>query len=66
MEWHVTKNRMSKHHKQKPSLNWFVSQRMWLSGAEALGTEPILVFLPTEILEEKKDDKELAVPTYEE
>ncbi|KAI9124145.1 hypothetical protein K1719_005445 [Acacia pycnantha] len=62
MDWHVTKNRMSKNHKQKCSRKWFVNESMWLSGAEALGTESVPVFLPSEILEEAKDDEELAVP----
>jgi pre-mRNA cleavage complex 2 protein Pcf11 len=38
---------------------------MWLSGAEALGTESAPSFLSNETTEEKKEDEELSVPAEE-
>jgi len=64
MDWHVTKNRMSKNCKQKSSRKWFVSETMWLKGAETLGVKSAPGFLPTETTEENKDE-ELAVPSDE-
>ncbi|KAK7391032.1 hypothetical protein VNO78_19325 [Psophocarpus tetragonolobus] len=70
MDWHVTKNRnrISKSHKQKlkPSRKWFLSEKMWFSAAEALGTESVPRFMLSETTEEEKDDVELAVAAEDE
>ncbi|KAL1353946.1 polyadenylation and cleavage factor homolog 4-like isoform X2 [Arachis hypogaea] len=65
MDWHVTRNRMSKSRKQKGSQKWFASGSMWLSGAEASGKESIPRLLAAEETEEMKDEEELGVPAEE-
>ncbi|XLT58409.1 hypothetical protein HN873_051013 [Arachis hypogaea] len=65
MDWHVTRNRMSKSRKQKGSQKWFASGSMWLSGAEASGKESIPGSLAPEDTEEMKDEEELGVPAEE-
>ncbi|RYQ92386.1 hypothetical protein Ahy_B09g098601 isoform C [Arachis hypogaea] len=65
MDWHVTRNRMSKSRKQKGSQKWFASGSLWLSGAEASGKESIPGSLVPEETGEMKDDEELGVPAEE-
>ncbi|CAI9755114.1 unnamed protein product [Fraxinus pennsylvanica] len=65
MDWHVNKNRTLKTRKLKSSPKWFMSINMWLSGAEAVGTEAVPGFFPADNDVEKKEDEEMAVPADE-
>ncbi|KAI3800307.1 hypothetical protein L1987_28394 [Smallanthus sonchifolius] len=66
MDWHVTKKRVSKNRKQNRSQKWFANVDVWLSSAEALGTDPVPGFLlPSENVVEKKDDDDMAIPADE-
>ncbi|KAL3634129.1 hypothetical protein CASFOL_021183 [Castilleja foliolosa] len=65
MDWHVNKNRTLKNRKTKSSQKWFVNVTMWLSGAEASGTETAPGFLQAENTSDKEDEEDLAVPADE-
>ncbi|KAF3341902.1 polyadenylation and cleavage factor 4 isoform X3 [Carex littledalei] len=59
MDWHVTKNRVARNKKQKPSRKWYVSANDWLCGAETIGSEALPVVPAVET--EKEEEVEVAV-----
>jgi pre-mRNA cleavage complex 2 protein Pcf11 len=63
MDWHVTKNRVARNRKQKPSRKWYVSAKEWLCGAETVGTEALPVVPAVETVQEA--EAEMAVPADE-
>lgn len=63
MDWHVTKNRVARNRKQKPSRKWYVSAMEWLRGAETIGTEALPVVAAVET--EQEEEAEVAVPADE-